>query len=393
MKTVKIVIGANFGDEGKGLMTDYFAGNARARGQSCLTVCHNGGCQRGHTVVSPAGLRHVFHHFGSGSMEGADTYLASEFIVNPILFCRELCVLEEKGIRTKCYVNGDCLLTTPFDMMLNQIVEEYRGAGKHGSCGLGIFETLTRSERSGMRLTVHQAAAGPAHKIRDLLGQIASDYLAARLQQLGVDRLPAQWREILDSRDQIIGNYMDDLEGMIGAIAPAGDDIIKGYDCVIFEGAQGLLLDKDNLAYMPHLTPSSTGIRNPLKILHSAGWDADAADMEACYVSRTYMTRHGAGRFDTECKKEDIDPDMTDLTNIPNPYQDSLRYGLLDLEDLKSRIEKDLGGQDLKKSVALTHCNEYHPDAAAFEELFSGFGRYLSDGPTRSDVVLRGHAF
>lgn len=78
MKTAKIVIGANFGDEGKGLMTDYFANEAKKQGKSCLVVCHNGGSQRGHTVVSPSGIRHVFHHFGSGSFEGADTYLSSK---------------------------------------------------------------------------------------------------------------------------------------------------------------------------------------------------------------------------------------------------------------------------------------------------------------------------
>ena len=50
MKDVKVVIGASFGDEGKGLMTDYFAGKAKEEGKSCLVVCGNGGAQRGHTV-------------------------------------------------------------------------------------------------------------------------------------------------------------------------------------------------------------------------------------------------------------------------------------------------------------------------------------------------------
>ena len=62
MKNVKVVIGANFGDEGKGLMTDYFAAQAVENKESCLVVLHNGGAQRGHTVVTPEGYRHVFHH-------------------------------------------------------------------------------------------------------------------------------------------------------------------------------------------------------------------------------------------------------------------------------------------------------------------------------------------
>ena len=61
MKDIKIVIGANFGDEGKGLMVDYFSQKPNS-----IVVCSNGGAQRGHTVTTPNGIRHIFHHFGSG---------------------------------------------------------------------------------------------------------------------------------------------------------------------------------------------------------------------------------------------------------------------------------------------------------------------------------------
>ena len=85
MKKVKVVIGANFGDEGKGLMTDYFA----SKEDNAIVVLHNGGAQRGHTVITPEGYRHVFRHFGSGAYVGAATYITKEFIVNPILFRQE----------------------------------------------------------------------------------------------------------------------------------------------------------------------------------------------------------------------------------------------------------------------------------------------------------------
>ena len=79
MKDIKIVIGANFGDEGKGLMTDYFSQKPNS-----IVVCSNGGAQRGHTVTTSDGIRHVFHHFGSGTFNHASTYLSEDFIVNPI---------------------------------------------------------------------------------------------------------------------------------------------------------------------------------------------------------------------------------------------------------------------------------------------------------------------
>lgn len=382
MKTAKIVIGANFGDEGKGLMTDYFASEAKKQDQSCLVVCHNGGSQRGHTVVSPSGLRHVFHHFGSGNFADADTYLSSEFIVNPIIFNKELSELKKEEAITKCFVDKNCYVTTPFDMMINQIVEEYRGDSKHGSCGLGIFETIIRS-RTDKSYTVYEFSNTSIYDMRASLDNIAKEYLPNRLKQLGIENIPAKWEEIISSKDDIIENYINDFLFMLDNIQIIDGDIVDDYNYVIFEGAQGLLLDQNNLSYMPHLTPSNTGIKNPLDIIGNR-----QVDVEACYVSRTYMTRHGAGRFDTECKKADINETIVDLTNIPNPYQDTIRYGMLMLDDLKNRIISDLGCANVNKSIAITHLNEYGVDRNKLKKIFNEFDIYVSDGMTHNDVYM-----
>ena len=80
-KQVKVVIGANFGDEGKGLMADYFCSKLSKNG-SVLNIRFNGGAQAGHTVVVPAygkPKRHVFSHFGAGSfVKNTDTYLSGD---------------------------------------------------------------------------------------------------------------------------------------------------------------------------------------------------------------------------------------------------------------------------------------------------------------------------
>lgn len=382
MKTAKIVIGANFGDEGKGLMTDYFANEAKRQRKSCLVVCHNGGSQRGHTVVSPSGLRHVFHHFGSGNFVGADTYLSSEFIVNPIIFNQELSELKSIEAITKCFVDKNCYITTPFDMMINQIVEEYRGNGKHGSCGLGIFETIVRS-RTDKSYTVFEFSNLPICDMKIFLDNIATEYLPCRLKQLGIENIPAKWDEILSNKDNIIENYINDFLFMLDHVQIINSDIVDDYEYVIFEGAQGLLLDQNNLSYMPHLTPSNTGIKNPLDIIGNR-----QVDVEVCYVSRTYMTRHGAGRFDTQCKKSDLNENIVDLTNIPNPFQDTIRYGMLMLDDLKNRIISDLGNANVNKSIAITHLNEYGVDQNELEKLFNEFDIYVSDGMTHNDVYL-----
>src|SRR4051812_30640034 len=89
---VSAVIGANYGDEGKGLVTDYLA----EEGEGAVVVRFNGGAQAGHTVVTPEGKRHVFHHFGSGTFRKARTHLSRFFISNPALFRPEFEALADQ---------------------------------------------------------------------------------------------------------------------------------------------------------------------------------------------------------------------------------------------------------------------------------------------------------
>ena len=85
MTRVIAVIGSGFGDEGKGLMTDYHS----SQHDDAVVIRSNGGAQAGHTVTLPTGERHVFSHFGSGSLNGTPTFLSSYFVSNPMLFVKE----------------------------------------------------------------------------------------------------------------------------------------------------------------------------------------------------------------------------------------------------------------------------------------------------------------
>ena len=123
------------------------------------------------------------------------------------------------------------------------------------------------------------------------------------------------------------------------------------------------------LALSSHLTPSNTGIKNPKRIIENVEWNEEI-NIETCYVSRTYLTRHGVGKFPSECNKRFINEYMFDKTNVPNPFQDTLRYGTLDLGELYSRCSNDIGNFGDKKSIAITHCNEYDWDNDKLIELF-----------------------
>lgn len=376
----KVVIGANFGDEGKGLMTDYFCHQSALRGESSLVVLHNGGAQRGHTVVTPDGKRHVFHHFGSGAFVGAPTYIHGTFIVNPIIFRQEWDELKSMGVTPKVYVHPACRVTTPYDMIVNQIIEEARGDAKHGSCGCGIFETIKRCNTREL-LSVGRLCRDA--NLADFMMSDTKEYLYERLANESIE-LTDRWRNIIEA-DGIVTHYMDDLDFMMNHIHLSYLFEILPYDCVIFEGGQGLLLDRNNKEYFPHLTPSHTGIKNPLDIITSRD---SFTDIEVCYVTRTYLTRHGAGRIDGECSKELINPDMVDATNVPNPHQGSLRYGLIDQKAFAQRILNDFSPAEkllAKMSLAITHCNEYEPHFSS-KFLYMFDKAYLSYGEERASV-------
>ena len=362
MKDIKIVIGGNMGDEGKGLMTDYFS--QRKNG---IVVCSNGGAQRGHTVVTPNGIRHVFHHFGSGTFNGASTYLSEDFICNPIIFKQEYDELINLGYRPEVHINENCMITTPWDMMTNQIIEESRGKDKHGSCGLGIFETIKRY-RAG---------------VTDVNFSIR-DYYLEKFEKEKIS-LSYKWKKLFFD-DRIFHHFVDDLAFMnVHSVETKANDFLNDFDNIIFEAAQGLLLDQNNIDYFPHLTPSNTGIKNSQKIIENTTW-TDEINVETCYVSRTYLTRHGAGKFPSECDKSLIKPFMFDKTNVPNPHQDTLRYGMLDLKELRDRCVKDVGTFGNTKSIAITHGNEYAADMKFLEDLFDGWNIYYSDGEKRKDI-------
>lgn len=362
MKDIKIVIGANAGDEGKGLMTDYFSQKPNS-----IVVCSNGGSQRGHTVMTPDGIRHVFHHFGSGTFNGAVTYLPKEFIVNPLIFVQEFKELINKGVVPIVYAHSDCMVSTPYDMMANHIVEENRGKQKHGSCGLGIFETIKRYESD----------------ITDF--DKVKDYYLEKFEKEGIV-LSDSWKKLFNDQG-IYEHFLEDLDFMNDHIEATRDEsFLNIFDHIIFEAAQGLLLDQNNLKYFPHLTPSNTGLKNPKEIIERVNWN-DELNIEVCYVTRTYLTRHGAGPFPTECNKDEINAEMYDKTNVPNPHQDTLRYGKLVLNKLYQRVIADVGDFECERSITITHCNEFRIDDDKFGKLFSGWNIYKSDGETHNDIL------
>jgi adenylosuccinate synthase len=148
-------------------------------------------------------------------------------------------------------------------------------------------------------------------------------------------------------------NYLDDLYAMAAICRGTDEQIIEEYDTAVFEGAQGLMLDQNREDYFPHLTPSDTGMKNIRAILDRL----EKRDTEVCYVSRSFFTRHGAGRFDTESKAVAEEYGLYDKTNAPNEFQGVFRYGWFDLPEFMASLALDRKyiAENEKISIAVTH--------------------------------------
>lgn len=367
---VKVVIGANFGDEGKGLMTDYFAGEMGGHG---VVILSNGGPQRGHTVIKD-GKRHVFHHFGSGTFRGYDTYCPRQFILNPAIYIPEKYELKYKfGVDPWLYHDPECPVTTPWDMMANQIIELAREK-PHGSCGLGIWETQQRHKE----IQLNYENATDKHLHDDI-----KDYYRNRFEKLGISDFHG-YEDVFFHDDGIEYHFAADCDNMFRDSFTHCLEDITSYSEIIFENGQGLLLDEDNKHFYPHVTASKTGLYNPAEMIKELSLNDK---VEVCYVTRSYTTRHGNGSLPHEVnKKEEISESIgPDITNISNDWQGTLRYGRIDFIELLERIGYDFINNrpcDAVFSIAVTHLNEYAPEWA------EKYGYYLSYN--ENEIIKRG---
>lgn len=330
-----VVIGAHYGDEAKGVLTDALAAPF---GADALVVRFNGGAQAGHTVALPDGTRHVFSHFGAGTLAGASTWLSRHFVSNPVLFLRERDELRGKGVPDpKVAADPAGAVTTPWDMMLNTMAEDARGAGRHGSVGVGFGETLERHSRPSLALTVRDLRSG--RDLRPLLDRIRREWVPARFAALGFPGLEARHARTILS-DGILERWLADAAEFAAAVEARGTEAVRQARRVVFEGAQGLLLDQDigrALGQWPHVTRSSTGLRYVGEIAAEAGLEA----LDVFWATRAYVTRHGAGPLAGELGEAPWDG-IRDDTNRPHAYQGTLRFSLLDTGRLAAAVSADL---------------------------------------------------
>lgn len=336
---VSVVIGSSYGDEGKGNTTNFLCG------KDTLNVRFNGGSQAGHTVVD-GDRRHVFSHFGAGTFRGARTFLGDDFVTCPMSFRKEWEKLD--GKIQKPYISPNCLVTTPFDIMINQALEKKRGVYRHGSCGSGFGETIERHQDTSLQFMDLRDHS----RLEQIVRNIVTHWVPKRLDELELNTP----EYIFD--EKLLYRYLEDCRFMFEhsiymewrRLAPYwnGD--------IVFEGAQGLKLDMDTGVF-PHVTRSNTGMVNVLPMLKCLM----PSNVDVHYVTRPYVTRHGFGPLAHE--REMAPYGIIDETNIRNKFQGHLRFADINLNILKNDIDRDFKQSqnmdiNFNKKIVVTCCDQ-----------------------------------
>lgn len=351
MKAI-FLAGLGFGDEGKGTITDYLTRKLGAR----LVVRYNGGFQAAHHVVLPDGRWHCFSQYGSGTLAGARTHLSRFMIVNPEHFRNETHALETLGVEAPSSlvtVSPHALVATPYHGILNRARERARGLGRHGSCGMGIGETVSMSiDHPALALRVgHLRNEGVAlyylQKIRDF---VLAELLRLKGEGNATDAelgLSTEFRQA-----DVVPRALDDARVFARTVRQAEDsglpDMMRRAEVTIFEGAQGVLLDETH-GFAPHTTWSDCTFWNAEKLVAPI---RDDLELRKLGVLRCFQTRHGPGPMPTEdaaCL-----PLLDGDHNQEGPFQGPMRAGHLDLVLTKYAIDV-LGGID---GIALTHMDK-----------------------------------
>jgi len=318
-----IVVGLGYGDEGKGLVVDHLVREHNALG----VIRFNGGAQAAHNVVLPDDRHHTFSQFSAGTLAGARTYLSEYSLVNPSALFTEGTLLKEilgRHPYDKIAVHGNALITTPLHMAANRLREFLRGSWKHGSCGMGIGETVALAKEG---LALHARDLHSRDRTRRILGDIQDHYRAEFTAKVIAKGMNSHHL----ATDLFSMQTMTDTAYVYSVFAKAVPQFdgwnLDPEDVYILEGAQGALLDEYH-GFHPHTTWSKTTSENALKISPKA---------TIIGVTRSYMTRHGAGPFFTE------DPSLLsrfpEEHNISTGVQGAWRVGWTDLAALKYALE------------------------------------------------------
>ncbi|GAB3105125.1 adenylosuccinate synthase [Aestuariicella hydrocarbonica] len=281
-----VVLGTQWGDEGKGKIVDLLTD------QVSLVARFQGGHNAGHTLVID-GKKTVLHLIPSGILrEGVTCMIGNGVVLAPDALIKEMAGLEETGVpvRERLRLSPACPLILPYHVALDQARELARGNAKIGTTGRGIGPAYEdKVARRGLRLGDMMNAERFAEKLKDVLEY--HNFALTEYYKVAAVDYDTVLKDALDWAEQL-RPMVADVTDMLHSARERGESIM-------FEGAQGSLLDIDHGTY-PFVTSSNT----------TAGGTATGSGFGPLYldyvlgITKAYTTRVGGGPFPTElsCK-------------------------------------------------------------------------------------------
>ncbi|RVW01688.1 adenylosuccinate synthase [Rhodococcus spongiicola] len=277
-----VLIGAQWGDEGKGKATDLLGGRLQ------WVVRYQGGNNAGHTVVLPNGDKFALHLIPSGILTpGVKNVIGNGVVIDPGVLLDELAGLEERGVDTDgLLISADAHLIMPYHVAIDKVTERFLGAKKIGTTGRGIGPCYQdKIARVGVR-------------VADVLDEkILTQKVEAALEFKNQVLVKIYNRKALDPQ-QVVDEVLTQAAGFKRRIADTRLELNRALergDTVLLEGSQGTLLDVDHGTY-PYVTSS-----NPTSGGASVGSGIGPTKIGTVLgILKAYTTRVGSGPFPTE---------------------------------------------------------------------------------------------
>ncbi|MFA7542626.1 MAG: adenylosuccinate synthase [Lysobacterales bacterium] len=277
-----VVLGAQWGDEGKGKIVDLLTENIGA------VVRFQGGHNAGHTLVINQ-TKTVLHLIPSGILrEGALCLIGNGVVLSPAALRKEIAQLEDSGVevRSRLKISPATPLIMPYHIALDQAREKAAAGKAIGTTGRGIGPAYEdKVARRGIRVADLHYPEQLAEQLRTAL-----DYHNFVLTRY-LETDPVDYQQVLDEALEF-GDYVEPMKSDVAGIL---HDLRRQGKRVLFEGAQGSLLDIDHGTY-PYVTSSNTTVGSALA---GTGVGADAIDY-VLGIAKAYATRVGSGPFPTE---------------------------------------------------------------------------------------------
>jgi adenylosuccinate synthase len=346
-----VVVDLGFGDAGKGVTVDLLC----ARRRFGAVVRANGGAQAAHNVVTPDGRHHTFAQFGAGTLAPGGpvpTHLSRWMVVDPFALAAEAGHLASLGVADPfalVTVDRRALISTPWHRAANQARERARGEARHGSCGMGVGEAVAYAlARPEDAPTAGDCARPDA--LRCKLRRLADHLHAVRRALEPPGAAPDPGAGARPGPDPDVEECVEAYLAFARRVRLVDEDHLPRLldrSPVVFEGAQGVLLDEWH-GFHPYTTWSTTTTANPLALLAEAGRPGDARRIG---VVRTYTTRHGAGPLVAE--DPELGAVLAEAHNGAHPWQGAFRVGHFDAVAHRYALAAT-GGVD---SLVVTHAD------------------------------------